>query len=318
MDPKGLSFLNPLQFNDKVSPSFDHYGDYQQYRQNVAIWDVIVSIAAPRGAPTIINQLTEQAQVTAKTLIRSELTSEAGVTCLLCEIDKKFSHDTIALLHKNISNFFDYQFDKSLLVKEFVAVFHSRLDKIRNLDMNGELEGYLLLKQANLDSHHRNLVVGAAAGDYSFQALATSFKNTFRLEGISPALINTTQSRGHPFFISATNNSGNRARRNFGVKVDSRMSLSDSHMFYTYLNTNNLNDVSSAIIDSGSCGSVVGRETLDEAMRQLDIDELKAEQICQRKHCSDPSNNPMKKICAVRVPLVCMMQAGDQPMKFYV
>lgn len=74
------------------------------------------------------------------------------------------------------------------------------------------------------------------------------------------------------------------------------------------MNTGNLNDVTGTIIDSRSCCTVVGRETLDEAMQQLGIDKLKDEQICQREHCFGPSNMAMKMICAVRVLFVCMMK----------
>lgn len=50
--------------------------------------------------------------------------------------------------------------------------------------MNDELKRHLLLSQANLESHDRNLVVRSAGGDYSLHSLATSLRNVFRTERV--------------------------------------------------------------------------------------------------------------------------------------
>lgn len=164
----------------------------------------MTSIAAPRRASTIIGQLTGQTQVTAKTFSLSELTFNDYVTSLLRELDKKSCLDTVTLLHDSISGFFDYQWDKSLSVEEFVVGFHSRLDKKSELDINDELKGHLYQKQANLDSRDHNLVVGAAGGYNSLQALAASLRNAFCSERFPPALINTRQPRYHASSTTAS------------------------------------------------------------------------------------------------------------------
>lgn len=106
MRPTGKHPLSmSLHFTNKVPPSFDRYEDYQQYLENVVLWDAVISILAPRRAPTIVGKLTGQAQVTAKTLSLAELTSDFGESITLREIDKKFELDTVTLLHNNISNF---------------------------------------------------------------------------------------------------------------------------------------------------------------------------------------------------------------------
>lgn len=48
-----------------------------------------------------------------------------------------------------------------------VVAFHLRLDKTAMLDMKGELKGHLLLHQAKLDEHDKNVIIGFACGDYS-------------------------------------------------------------------------------------------------------------------------------------------------------
>lgn len=320
MGPDGiLPLINSLQFSEKIPPSFDGYGDYQQYRENVILWDAMTSVSAERRAPTIIGQLTGQAQVTAKTLPLSELTSESGVSSLLREMDKKFGLDTVTLLHNNISDFFDYNWDKSMSVEEFIVGFHSRLDKISKLDMNDELKGHLLLKQANLDNHDRNLVVGAAGGDYSLQALATSLRNAFRAEGFPAASMNTNRPRPRSSFGSALNQNHSRSQSNYPKMSAPESSSPDGGpTFYTFMSSDEVIDMPSAIVDSGSCCSVVGKETLDEAMQKLQISELKDEPIRQREHLFGPSTTPMKSICAVRVPFICKVPGGDQLATFNI
>lgn len=319
MGPEGkLPHMNPLQFTDKVPPSFDGYGDYQQYRENVELWDAMTSIAPERRAPTVIGQLTGQAQVTAKTLPLTVLTSETGITSLLKEMDKKFGLDSVTLLHNNISDFFDYNWDKHMTVEEFVVGFHSRLDKVSKLDMNDELKGHLLLKQANLDSHDRNLVVGAAGGDYTLQALATSLRNAFRCQAPPHVSMNTNKPgyRYSSAFLRSPDNAPSNGITT--VQNGSPSSSSESPMFFTHMSVDFVNDVPSAIVDSGSCCSVVGQNTLDQAMKRLGISELKDEDICQREHLFGPSNKPMKTICAVRVPFTCNIAQNNSSVLFNI
>lgn len=59
--------------------------------------------------------------------------------------------------------------------------------------MNDDLEGHLRLKHADPDRHDRNLVVGAAGGEYPLQSLATSMRNAFHTEGLPVTSMNTNR-----------------------------------------------------------------------------------------------------------------------------
>lgn len=63
--------------------------------------------------------------------------------------------------------FFDFVWEKEMLVDEFVIGLHTRLDKISKLNMNDELTGHLLLSQANLNSQDRNIIIGSSMGTTS-------------------------------------------------------------------------------------------------------------------------------------------------------
>lgn len=122
-------------------------------------------------------ELTSYAQVTAKdpTLCYSNLPHWTG----------KFNRrnrqevccDSTTSLHNNVSALFDYRWEKSMTVVEFVVGFHTMWDKINKLQLNHELKGHLFLSQANLDAHDRNIIIGSSCGDYSLQALSTSLRN---------------------------------------------------------------------------------------------------------------------------------------------
>lgn len=112
----------------------------------------MISISALRRASTIIGQPALQAQIFANTLLLVKLASESGLTSLILEMDKKFDQDTVTPLHNNISTIFDYNWDHTLSVEEFVAGFHIRLVKTSKLDMNEEHKVRLLLKLVNMDS----------------------------------------------------------------------------------------------------------------------------------------------------------------------
>lgn len=102
--------------------------------------------------------------MTANSLPLYELSSEFVVASLLREMDETFCLDTVTLLHNNKSDSSVFNWDRNMSLKEFMVGFHSRIDKISKLEMTEERKGHLLSKQAKLDSHDRNLVIGASVG----------------------------------------------------------------------------------------------------------------------------------------------------------
>lgn len=168
--PEGLTLTkDSLQFSDKTPPSFDGYGNYEQFKENI-LWCAMTSIPCENRAPILVGQLTGQAQVTAKTLSLATLTSNIKLEKLISEMDKKFGCDCTTLLHNNVSAFSDYTWDKSMTIDEFVVGFLIRLDKIQKLELKDELKSHLRLTRANLDAHDGNIIVGSSGGYYFFQA----------------------------------------------------------------------------------------------------------------------------------------------------
>lgn len=140
--------------------------------------------------------------------------------------------------------------------------------------MNDELKGNFLLKQAILDGDDRNLVAGAAENDFFLQVLAPRLRHVFCMEALPVASMNINPPCYQRFFLSTGNAIDGRAKQISLARSGYKSSLSVSPSFYTFKNSNRVDDIPTAIIDSGSCCSVVGKETLDRAMEKLGIDEL--------------------------------------------
>lgn len=195
---------------------------------------------------------------------------------------------------------------------KFVVVFHTRLDKISKLDMNEELKGHLLLKHANLDTHDCNLVIGAAGGDYSLQSLATSLRNSFRSEGLPTSSMNTNPSRSRCYQPSSPNNY-NSSKVRLTSRHTSKPPIPGDPLFFTYMNSEADANSPSAIVDSGSCCSVVGKETLDRAMRKLKINQLQDEPICQANHLFGSSSTQSKLFVPCEFPFGARFRKTTNP-----
>lgn len=145
------------------------------------------------------------------------------------------------------------------------------------------MKGQILLRQANLDPHDRNVIIGLAGGDYSLQAIYTALRNAFRASGLPLSFMHT---------------SGPRPQRRGGGKSKSRRSnfaqsgpsngrhIEDGEppLFYACMSERDAQERTSAIVDSLACASVVAKATLDAELRALNIAELKDKPARQPEH----------------------------------
>lgn len=263
-----------------------------------------------RKAPTVVGRLPDKAQVNAKTLSVERLISPERLKKPFEELSKKFGLDKTSLLHKHVSEFFDFIWDRYDSVDDFVIGFHSPLHKISSLRLHEKSKGHILLRQANLNPHDRNIVVGSAGGNYSLQAVTTALRNAYRTEGL-PATSMASSS------VRAPRRNGVRRERRWGFGRSSPSSNYQDYqdeppLFYGFVSEQGSNEQPGAILDSGACASVAGKATLDAAMRSLGIPELKDELVGQQEHRFGTFDKAQKTLCAVRVPFTCSAQDGSQ------
>lgn len=175
------------------------------------------------------------------------------------------------MLHNNVTNFFDFGRKKAANVDEFVFGFHLRMVKINKFELNKKLKSHLLLRQANLDVHDRNVVIKSAGGSHSLQFEAASLRKVYRSEGLHAASMTTvSQSRSystHPKSVESVRSDHNSSSTN----------ACGDPLLCTYLSVNRNNQVPSAIIDTSSCGSVMEQNLSGEAVALPGVKELKDE-----------------------------------------
>lgn len=83
-------------------------------------------------------------------------------------------------------------------------------------------------------------------------------------------------------------------------------------MFYSFHTFDKIDTTPTAFIDSSACSSEVGKETLDQDMKDLGISELEDKTICQPEYQFGTSNNSLKSICAVHVTFLCRVPKDGQ------
>lgn len=146
-------------------------------------------------------------------------------------MDKKFGCDSTTLLHRNVTVFFNFTWEKTVCVDEFVIVFYAKLDKISVVDLKDEFNGYLLLKQANLDSNERNMVIGSVGGKHSLQALSTSLRSAYRGNGLPPSSLTSNIDENHRLVPKTKPHSFSGAR--IASKASEADAVTKNHPLFT-------------------------------------------------------------------------------------
>ena len=213
-------------------------------------------------------------------------------------------------------------------LKFFIAGFHSRLGKISKLKLYSKLQGHLLLRQACLDAQTRTIIVGGASGSYEVRAIANSLRQAFRnnAHGTESATNSSFEQSVKSFckYCKSKDHDINdceklkkkRQRENSRNGGRGQPSSPAFHpTFFTY--ATRLETPHSAIVDTGAVNSIVGKETLDDAMRELGWKSLPNGSIRQQNHRFGDHSDKRKTIANVIVPFH-VFTVDNKPIQFNV
>ncbi len=134
-------------FTDKIPPAFDGHQRYASYKQDVELWEALTTLAREKRGPALVGRLTGEPNEAAKTLGIATITAADGVQKIMDHLDKSFAVDATNQLGFDLANFLDFTWKKQLSVEEFIAGFHTRLDKIASLNIDTKLKEHLLLRE---------------------------------------------------------------------------------------------------------------------------------------------------------------------------
>ena len=169
---------------------------------------------------------------------------------------KRYGIDAIDQLHIDTACFFDFHWKPNMSIEKYIAGFNACLDKLLDFSVSDKIKGQLLLHQADLDSNPRNIIVGSESGCYEIGRISNSVRQAFR---------NSVMEEGDVNIVAIKNSNNRRYYGNHAGGNENRRSEPGRSIFYTY-KTSKSDSIPSAIIDSGACTSVVGKETLDLAI----------------------------------------------------
>ena len=263
-------------------------------------------------------RLSGEAKAAVKTLGVDKICSDEGAMSILEQLDKLYGVDSADQLDMDLAEFLDFYWKQPMSIEEFIAGFHARLDKLSELNMNDKLKGHLLIRQAGLDRNNRNVIVGAAAGNYDVAKISNALRQAFRDNGASSLAHHASRGKGgrgrgrggrggrwnnHRGRDSSDHENENKDDYNRGRSTfySTNSIPQNPPSLYTF-NTKGVQTIPGAIIDSGACSSVVGQDTLDAAMQQLGMTSLADANIKQMKHRFGDFEKEISTLCGVLFP----------------
>lgn len=157
------------------------------------------------------------------------------------------------------------------------------------------------------------MIVGAASGFYTVTTISAALWQACKNTADRPTMFTAKKDiqcgycrkKGH-VENDCFKKKRDQARKYTGRRAQggpSNDSDGGMQVFYTY-NTG-AKDNCRALIDSGACGSVVGKETLDKAMNDLDLTSIENCTPKKEYHRFGNHAEQQKAICAVAFPFNC-------------
>ena len=137
------------EFSETIPPAFDGRSDYASYRKDVELWQKLTSLPEKKQGPALIGVLVGEAKSSGKTLNVNDVASQGGVALILYQLDKSYGVNQTDQLDLDLADFLDFTRTLSMTVVQFVAEFHTRLDKIADLDIDYKLKEHLISRHTS-------------------------------------------------------------------------------------------------------------------------------------------------------------------------
>jgi hypothetical protein len=153
--------------------------DYPSYRRDVELWLKLTEVVPVKQGVALVGCLSGEPKEFAKTMPDDLLFSDDSGKNVLMHLDKAYQNSLEMILNSRVSAFLDYQRLPSMSISTYIAGFYARLDNLSQLQMPDELKGHLLLKQANLESDQKSMIIASARGSYKVRDVADSMRQLY-------------------------------------------------------------------------------------------------------------------------------------------
>jgi hypothetical protein len=160
--------------------------DYPSYRRDVELWLKLTEVVPVKQGVALVGCLSGEPKEFAKTMPDDLLFSDDSGKNVLMHLDKAYQNSLEMILNSRVSAFLDYQRLPSMSISTYIAGFYARLDNLSQLQMPDELKGHLLLKQANLESDQKSMIIASARGSYKSEGCGRFYAAIVRGEAGYP------------------------------------------------------------------------------------------------------------------------------------
>ena len=290
---------------------------------------VLTSLEKCKQGPALIGRLSGEAKASAKTLGVRTISSENGANLILEHLDKSYGVDKVDQMDIDLASFLDFSWHGNMAIEQFIAGFHTRIDKIADLHIDEKLKGHLLLRAAGLDAHMRNIIVGSSAGNYDIKSISGALRQAFRNNSKPSTMTSLGGDKPQQSNTECTKNSARKSSYKVPSSSSNTRFESESDdqapVFASFQNDKrpmtfslpNNPSTKGAILDSGACSSVVGKCTLDSAMRALKIDSVEDSNPKIPNHRFGCQSKPHPTLFAVLFPFRLKSTTGE-PVTFKI
>ncbi len=275
MGPEMSSIVT--SFSDKIPPSFDGHSRYELYGQDVELWLCLTNLDDTKQGPAIIRRLEGEPKYSARSPGTAVISAPDGAHKIHEHLDRSDGVDDTDQLDLGLASFLDYSWDSKTSIETSTAGFHARLGELAELNLNTKLQGHLLLRQARLDSHSKNMII-------EVRAISSALRQAFR-NPVDANMLTSSQHKGEEDRRDFSDITCHYCKKKGHYKRDCRKLMAKNRdrpqnavptkdtrnrtpqkppTFCSFANTS-ADSTARALIDTGACGSIVGKDTLDSA-----------------------------------------------------
>ena len=145
---------------NKVPPQISNFKNYSDWVRMVNIWTKFTDLHKTKQGPALVMSLSGKALEAILELEDSVISSENGVKQILNKLDTIYKKDELHEKFVDLENFESYKRTPEMSIHDFLIEFDQRYNKLRRhqTTMTDDLLGFKLLKAANLNSQHEQLI----------------------------------------------------------------------------------------------------------------------------------------------------------------
>ena len=143
--------------NHKSPPILDVSKNYEDWKKLLKIWQQLTSLDSSKQGLAVVLTLEGEAQQAALEISSEDLSSNTGVNKIIERLDTIYKKDELVQRFDKLESFESYKRPNNLSMRDFLAEFELKYNRIKNQTLSDDLIAYRLLKAANLQEREEQL-----------------------------------------------------------------------------------------------------------------------------------------------------------------